>query len=151
MKKAWNMNEIEYIKEAYAQGKREKIIAMELGRSESSVSKAITRYKIRTKRNYSTLSRQCFPKTGKVSRTNPLKVVRPNTTFNGTACNWTSVDEVLRYLGEKSPVFSIKYRDFQPIYFFHNREVSLTKVLMEANKIRLLEKEPIFHLDEVTE
>ncbi|WP_010302678.1 hypothetical protein [Candidatus Odyssella thessalonicensis] len=151
MKKVWNATEIEYIKEAYAQGKREKLIAHELGRTESSVSKAITRYKIRTKRDYSILSRQSTSKASAGRKVKPTKVVRPQMTFNGTACNWTSADEVLRYLGEKSSQFEIRYRNFTPVYIFQNREVSLAKVLMEANKIRLEENQPIFHLEEVTE
>ncbi len=151
MKKAWTATEIEFIKTAYAHGKREKVIAMELGRSESSVSKAITRYKIRIKRDYTALKRQSYVVKGKTSRPIVTKIARVDTTFNGNPCNWTSADEVLRYLGENHSHFLIHYHDCKPIYKFHNIEVSLAKVLMETNKIRLSKGEPIFHLDEVTE
>jgi IS30 family transposase len=151
MKKQWTTAEIECIKAAYAEGKREKVIAMELGRSESSVSKAITRYKIRSKRDYTALSRQSQTKDKKAARPIIAKTVRLDTTFNGNPCNWTSADEVLRYLGENHPHFLIHYQECKPIYKFHNIEVSLAKVLMETNKIRLSKGEPIFHLDEVTE
>ncbi|AIK96005.1 helix-turn-helix domain-containing protein [Candidatus Odyssella acanthamoebae] len=151
MKKPWTAAEIECIKAAYAEGKREKVIAIELGRSESSVSKAITRYKIRSKRDYTVLKRQSHAGDSKAPRAIVAKTVRLDTTFNGNPCNWTSADEVLRYLGENHPHFLIRYRDCKPIYKFHNIEVALAKVLMEANKIRLSKGEPIFHLDEVTE
>lgn len=151
MKKAWTATEIEFVKSAYAQGKREKVIALKLGRSESSVSKAISRYKIRAKRDYTMLKRQSYVGTGKTPRPIVTKLARLDATFNGNPCNWTSADEVLRYLGENHPHFLIHYRDSKPIYRFHNIEVSLAKVLMETNKIRLSKGDPIFHLDEVTE
>lgn len=152
MKKNWTQDEIDYIRTAYAQGKREKVIAAELGRSEASVSKAITRYNIRHKRDYASLSRQTCLNINKISRSvRAGKRVRPYQTFNETPCNWVSADEVLRYLGEKSPDFVIRYRNLKPVYLFRNVEVSLAKVLLEANRIRIQERNPIFHLDEVTQ
>jgi hypothetical protein len=152
MKKSWTQDEINYLKQAYAQGKREKTIAIDLDRSESSVSKAITRYKIRNKRDYAALDRKAFSATNrKALLTRPVKSARLDRTFNGTPCNWVAAEEVLRYLGSRCPFFSIKYVTCKPVYVFHNTEVSLTKVLMEANKICLQEGHPIFHIDGVTE
>lgn len=152
MKRNWTQDEIDYIRTAYTQGKREKVIAAELNRSEASVSKAITRYNIRYKRDYVSLSRQICQTKNIISRSPSVgKGRRPYQTFNETPCNWVSTDEVLRYLGEKSPDFIIRYRNLKPVYLFRNIEVSLAKVLLEANRIRIRECHPVFHLDEVTQ
>lgn len=151
MKKIWTQDEIDYIKKAYAEGRREKVIALDLGRSESSVSKKLTRFGLRCKRNYSILKRSYSHNRNKVKRSVVIKTVHQATTFNNNPCNWTSVEEILRYLGENSPCFYIKYRNYKPVYVFQNQEISLTKVLMETNRIRIAEGQPIFHLDEVTE
>lgn len=150
MKTPWTLEDLEYVRQAYAEGKREKIIALELGRSEASVSKAITRHGLRHKRNYSELDNRRIKHSIR-SRIIKVNRILEDKTFNGRACNWTSVDDVLRFLGEHSPHFFIKYAQGKPSYIFHNQSVSLAKVLMEANRIRINTDQSIFHLEDVTE
>lgn len=150
MKTPWTSEELEYIRQAYSDGKREKVIALELGRSEASVSKAITRHKLRQKRNY----RELVGRRAKYkSKPRIIKVNRilEDKTFSGRQCNWTSAEEVLRYLGENSTCFTIKYINGKTEFFFDGQPVSLAKVLMEANRIRLQHNLDIFHIEEVTE
>lgn len=151
MKKLWTPDEIEYAKKAYAEGKREKIIALELGRSEASVSKMLTRNKVRCKRDYKSLNRGSCCSNTKVVRFISVRRAKLDVTFNGTICNWTSADEVLRYLAKNHSNFVICYQNHKPTYKIQNIEVSLTKVLMEANKIRLQKGEPVFHIEDITE
>lgn len=150
MKTPWTQQDLDYVRQAYSEGKREKVIALELGRSEASVSKAITRHGLRHKRDYNTLQER---RSKRVYTPRPVQVTRilEDKTFNGRPCNWTTPDEVLRFLGEQSPNFFIKYTHGKPEFIFNNQTVSLTKVLMEANRIRIALNQPIFHLEEVTE
>ncbi len=150
MKTPWTQEELNYIRQAYSDGKREKVIARELGRSEASVSKTITRHGLRHKRNYALLRERSKKQS---SQPKPIKVDRilEDKTFNGHPCNWTTRDDVLKYLGEKSAHFALNYNKGQPEYFFNNQSVSLAKVLMEANKIRIAAGKPIFHIEDVTE
>ncbi len=150
MKTPWTQQDLDYVRQAYSEGKREKVIALELGRSEASVSKAITRHGLRHKRDYSTLQER---RSKRVYTPKPVQITRilEDKTFNGRPCNWTTPDEVLRFLGEQSPIFFIKYTHGKPEFIFNKQTVSLTKVLMEANRIRISLNQPIFHLEEVTE
>lgn len=150
MKTPWTQQDLDYVRQAYSEGKREKIIALELGRSEASVSKAITRHGLRHKRDYNALQER---RSKRVYTPKPVQVTRvlEDKTFNGRPCNWTTPDEVLRFLGEQSPNFFINYTHGKPEFIFNSQRVSLTKVLMEANRIRIALNQPIFHLEEVTE
>ena len=150
MKTPWTQEELNYIRQAYSDGKREKVIALELGRSEASVSKTITRHGLRHKRNYALL-RERSKKQSSQQKSIKVNRILEDKTFNGHPCNWTTRDNVLKYLCEKSAYFAINYSKGQPEYFFNNQNVSLAKILMEANKIRITVGEPIFHLEDVTE
>ena len=150
MKTPWTQEDLDYIRQAYSNGKREKVIAIELGRTEASVSKAITRHGLRHKRNYALLNDR---RSKRPPHQNVVKVNRilEDKTFSGRPCNWATTDEVLRYLGENSLNFFIKYEKGRPEFIFNNQPVSLAKVLLEANRLRLSNNEDIFHLEEITE
>jgi lambda repressor-like predicted transcriptional regulator len=140
----WTSDEIAKLKLKFAEGKRLKAIANEIGRSETAVNKFLTRSGIRKKykrnsRSYQTCKRK--------------KILKISKNIFRRACDaceqQSDTTEVIAYLKAKGyTIFkqSIENSDDKDThsYVLDGKPASEMKLLLVANRMRVDERLPIF-------
>lgn len=148
IKKKWNQNEIDLLKEEFKNGTRIKIIASKLGKTETAVNKFLTRCGIRPKYRIISSNHKCKLNINKIH------------TCNNTSAKWLSLfnnvvdfKDVIKYLKSKgykiSNIVTDSIKLFYPNseYVLDGRPVSKTKLLILANKLREAENKKTFKLE----
>jgi hypothetical protein len=148
--KRWTMEEATALKDGFTNGKRLKLLAQEIGRSETAVNKFLSRSGIRGKCR-GTYKRQFWieDKQKKYELTNEIshKVYK-----NEIQSDFSDVLEYMRSRGHKiSRTLTKQYKFFKisADFIMDGRPISSMKLLMQANKLRVEEKKPIFSIPSV--
>lgn len=145
----WLPREVEKLKRDYRSGKKIKVIAFELGRSATAVTKFLHRAGI---------SRQC-PRKGerKVPTTPTIKrkiLIMENDKREKICSNVVEFQCVLDYLRKKGhivyrvqgmiPNFTID----EEVFVLNSKLITKMRLLLLANRIRVEEREQIFEIDD---
>lgn len=145
MKSKWTPEEIATIKSSFLAGKRVKIIANEVGRSQTAVNKFLSRSGIRTRRW--TIEKAKPVPHSKIFNipSQSLREVRNTEVI-------ADFNDVLRYLKQNGYAISKNSkREFSPMdnYAINEKPISEVKLLLLANRLRCENRQPIFSVPEL--
>lgn len=139
MQVGWTMAEINRLRKMYGEGIKIKQIAAELGRTNESVNKAISRHVDKRGRKVNN-SCQMYPIVKIAKHNVTIKSMRPIKNY----VTLTTVVEYLKEFGHKitqSPEYGI--------FYFDNKTVTQLTLLLIANRKRIENKQPIFNLKDL--
>jgi hypothetical protein len=139
----WTEEEIAILKLGFTEGKRTKIIAGEIGRSETAVNKFLNRAGMRRKQ-----PRQLI-KTPSLKKPKILKTNNNANKKTHIAEVPADIGDVIKYVkskGHKVLMISIKNRCYadDEKYLLNNKPTSAMKLLLLANRLRVEARLPIF-------
>lgn len=152
MKNYWTVEEIEKLRNRYAEGNRIKLIAKELGRTPSAINKALSRLSI-SRRNTKIFTKK---RNIKLHSNHTSKTIPQNeTTKTQVNASFLTITKYLQSKGFQVSRFSDSvisncYKTPGEIFKVGNTPMSKMKLLLFANKLRLENKEPIFSSREIT-
>ena len=149
----WSPLEINQAREYFLYGLPIKNIAQKLGRSPSSINKALTRFGIRS----STQRRHSLPKTTDKTKTRKSKLQPPSfdkKILRKHLDNWVSFWKVCNYLSAENICFyeqsphgtALEQRTF----LIKDKIFSSSQLLLLANKIRVENNQSAFLVDELS-
>lgn len=142
-KNKWKQNDIENLKSDYQQGVRIKVIAGKLGRTETAVQKALTRFGVRPQRKQKRIK--------KAIKLRESKVTSPAKAFKETS-EQVSFTDVIHYLMNKGQ--RIRAIGIDPsqkycskfAFLLNDQPASKMTMLIAANKLRLAENKSVFRV-----
>lgn len=141
---SWNSHDIDTLRLHFLKGIPIKSIAFSMNRTQASVNKALSRFKIRTPR---TLKVSCHTqkKSSSSSRAAPSRDAHAS--LRHTSVQWTKFEAVLHWMR----AHHIEYtQTSHRTFLIQRRPLSRAQVVMYANKLRLEKGEEIFFVEDVT-
>lgn len=148
----WKQTEIQRLKDYYTQGLPIKKIAEHLGRSQTALSKAITRFNLlqykppqKIRRDYKNFLDNTF---GRPSIKQSQKTIFIKRFFAlETREKWVDFKEVLHFLSQKNIKVDMLHKtnnDGEALYSVNNKTVVASQILLVANRIRVENAEAPF-------
>jgi predicted DNA-binding protein YlxM (UPF0122 family) len=141
----WKQTEIQSLKDYYTQGLPIKKIAEHLGRSQTALSKAITRFNLlqykppqQIRRDYKNFSDNTLGITP-IKQNQKITFIKRFFALE-TREKWVEFKEVLHFLSQKNIKVSMLHKtnnDGEPLYSLNNKIVVSTQILLVANRMRV--------------
>jgi hypothetical protein len=147
----WSPSEIHKAKQYFLHGLPIKNIAEKLGRTPSSINKALTRFGIRTENPRYTLSKNILEKQKKTNEIRLQSLGFDRQSLRKQLDNWVSFWKVCSYLEAQNICFYERSKhgiELDKREFIVNDKVySARQLLLMANKIRVENDHPAFLVD----
>lgn len=141
----WTKAEIEYLRMSYRSGKRIKVIANEINRSEMGVNKALRRFNIRPQDERKAISQKTkVPYPPKLPQT---RIREPRKKVNN---DWISIPKMVRWMTENG-INVIATNKFKMRYKINHIPSTLGQLLLICNRLRLANNLPIFRVKDITD
>ena len=141
----WTTEEISYLKMSYFSGKRIKVIANELNRSEMGVNKALRRFNIRLQEDKKPLSSQ----KSKSLTPSVLPKKRIRELPKKLCDDWITIPKMITWMIENGinvvPVNRLKMQ-----YKINRIPSTLGQLLLSCNRLRLSHDLPLFKVKGIT-
>lgn len=140
----WTSAEIKYLNHAYFSGKKIKVIANELNRTEMSINKAIARFNIRPK-----LIRTPRPKLPAQLNRKAIRAKRSKGMRNLLHDNWVTIQKMFDWMTNNG--IRVITDDKTPCVFkVDNVPMTLGQLLLRCNRLRLAKGLAIFRVKGIT-
>jgi|GEM_PF-3831286 len=169
----WTKEEIEKIQDNFSKGARLKEIAKTLGRSESSVNKALSRFGARRTRentsyiNWNPHADYCKGKLPPIIKYKTIRSKKQETPLSQKKISrtqrlqdtpWVPMGDIIHYIKSKGAMIETFHPDeggrpnaySEARYFLNKTPCTALKVVLFANKLRTEEGKPTFLAKEVT-
>lgn len=140
----WTKEEVAYLTMAYFSGKRIKIIANDINRSEMAVNKALRRFNIRPQ----DAKKEASKKIQKYQHSKlPQRRIRESRKkfYN----DWISIPKMISWMTENG-INVIPIDKFKLQYKINHIPSSLGQLLLNCNRLRLAKNLPIFRVKGIT-
>ncbi|HCU06891.1 MAG TPA: hypothetical protein DIC42_04850 [Holosporales bacterium] len=141
----WKQTEIQRLKDYYTQGLPIKKIAEHLGRSQTALSKAITRFNLLQYRPPQTIRRDYKHFLDNTLGTPPIKQSQKTIFIKRffaleTREKWVDFKDVLYFLSQQNIKVNMLHKannDGEALYSLNNKTVVSSQILLVANRIRV--------------
>ena len=142
----WSDSDIKFMKSRFLQGHQIKQIAHQMGRSASSINKALSRFGVRQEHHK--------PKKKILRRKHKDVHHFRNRKKSLIACikeNWVEFMDIVNWLGENDfPIYPIGQAHFDHAYMANGKFLTKNQIVLLANKLRVEQGLPVFFVHEVT-
>lgn len=140
----WTKEEIAYLTMSYFSGKRIKVIANELNRSEMGVNKALHRFNIRPQNKRKKANQKLQPiQAFKISQ---KRIREPRKKF---CDDWISIPKMINWMVNNG-IHVTPTNKFKMPYKINNIPSTLGQLLLHCNRLRLANELPIFKVKGIT-
>ena len=154
----WKQNDIQRLKDYYTQGLPIKKIAQHLGRTQTALSKAITRFNLLQYKPPQKIRRDYKNFIDNALRTAPIKESQKTVFIKRffaleTCEKWVDFKDVLHFLSKQNMTVNSLHKnnhDGEALYSLNRKTVVPAQVLLVANRIRVENAQPPFKVKDLS-